>query len=324
MPGFAMIFPGQGSQQVGMGHDLYATSPAARAVFDEADLAWQGSLTRLIFEGPAEELTDTANAQPALFTTSLACLAALREALGGGPGPEPSLIAGHSLGEYSALAASGAFSFAAGFALVRERGRVMRAAGQAKPGRMAAILGLDRDTVGAICQEARDRAGQPVVVANDNAPGQVVISGTIDAVQVASEIAQGRGARRVLPLQLSIAAHSPLMEPAAASFLPLLRRAEITDPRVPVIANRDACPLTSAAGIVAELGGQLTSPVRWTDTIQYMVQHGITTFIEVGPKDVLTGLLKRIAPGVTGMACGGADGVAQAAQFLRQQPSPSQ
>ncbi|MCL6429391.1 MAG: ACP S-malonyltransferase [Anaerolineae bacterium] len=319
MPGYAVLFPGQGSQFVGMGRDLYDASAAARAIFDEADNLWQGELTRLVFEGPAEQLTDTVNAQPALYVTSLACWAALQEALAG-PADAPAVAAGHSVGEYAALAIAGAFSFSTGFGLVSERGRAMKAAGDGDPGGMAAILGLDLETVSDICREATAQTGQVVVVANDNAPGQVVISGSPEGARVAGELARARGARRVVPLAVSIAAHSPLMEPAATRFREALHRADLHPPRIPVIANRDARPLDSAEAVAAELEAQLISPVRWTSSIQYIIDQGISTFIEVGPKDVLTGLVRRIAPEATCIPCGDLAGVRQAADAIRQMP----
>ncbi len=319
MPGYALLFPGQGSQYVGMGQDLYTSSAAARAVFDEADQLWQGSLLRLVFEGPADELTATVNAQPALYVTSAACWAALQEALGGPSASQPAAVAGHSVGEYSALAAAGAFSFRTGLELVQKRGEAMKAAGQLRPGGMAAVLGLDPAAVEGACQEGSRQTGEAVVIANDNAPGQIVISGTSAALRAASEIARAKGAKRVIPLAVSIASHSPLMEPAAVRFAPFLREASLQLPRLPVIANRDARPLATADAVIAELDGQLTSAVRWTASVQCMAQQGITAFIEVGPKDVLTGLLKRIAPAATAIPCGTVGGVEQAARFLRQE-----
>jgi len=317
MPGFALVFPGQGSQYVGMGRDLYAASPAARAVFDEADQAWGGPLSQLMFEGPAETLTDTVNAQPALFVMSMACWAALGEALAGLQ-VQPAFVAGHSLGEYTALAAAGAFTFQTGFQLVRERGLAMKAAGEARPGGMAAILGLDAETVAALCREASAQTGEPVAVANDNAPGQIVISGAHEAVRTASDLAKAHGAKRVVPLAVSVAPHSPLMEPAAARFAPFLRQADLRSPRLPVVGNRQARPLTTVDEILDELTEQLTSQVRWTESIRYIEAQGISTFIEVGPKDVLTGLVKRIAPTATCIPCGSVSGVDQAAQLLRR------
>jgi [acyl-carrier-protein] S-malonyltransferase len=318
MPGYALLFPGQGSQYVGMGQDLHATSAAARAVFEAAAAAGHKSLQRLVFAGPAEELTDTVNAQPALFVTSMACWAALTESLAGAP-PRPAFVAGHSLGEYTALAVAGAIPFNAALALVLERGRAMRAAGEAQPGMMAAVLGLATAEVEGACRKAAAEVGQVVVVANDNAPGQIVISGAPEAVRAAGELAKARGARRVIPLAVSIGAHSPLMEPARARFAPALARAGIRAPELPIIGNREATPLTTATEVIAELDAQLVSPVRWTATIQYMVEQGVSTFIEVGPKDVLTGLGRRIAPAATFVACGTTAQVEQAAQLLRAQ-----
>jgi [acyl-carrier-protein] S-malonyltransferase len=317
MPGYAMIFPGQGSQYVGMGRDLYTTSPAAKAVFAAADEAWRGSLTHIIFEGPAESLTDTSNAQPALYVMSLACRAALQEAMGTKTSCQPAYVAGHSLGEYSALGMAGVFSFAEGLKLVRARGQAMRAAGDVQPGGMAAILGLDTPVVAGLCRETSVQTGQPVVIANDNAPGQVVISGAREAVAAVGERAKALGAKRVLPLAVSVAAHSPLMGSVMQGFGPVLRSAQIDVPRISVIGNVQAQPLTTASQVVAELDAQLTSPVRWVDSVQYMVAHGIHTFIEMGPKEVLAGLVKRIVPDATCVSCGSVPGVEQAAQFLQ-------
>jgi len=319
MPGFAVLFPGQGSQYVGMGQDLYDSSPAARTIFEAADRVCGKPLTRVLFEGPAEVLTDTAYAQPALFVMSLACWAALREALADGPELEPAFAAGHSVGEYAALTIAGAIAFADALQLVCQRGQAMRAAGETQPGRMAAILGLNIDVVERICREASQSAGEPVVVANDNAPGQIVISGSSAAVQAASEMAKAEGAKRVIPLAVSIAAHSPLMEAAMARFSPALRQVVFQAPRVSVIGNRYARPLATAEEVVSELDAQLTSQVRWTSSIRYIVEQGASAFVELGPKDVLTGLVRRIAPPATCLPCGTVSDVARAAQFLREQ-----
>ena len=313
MPGFALLFPGQGSQHVGMGRDLYEASPAARAVLNGDGCA---GLSRLMFEGPADTLTDTANAQPALLVASLACWAALQEALAGRLQAPPAFVAGHSMGEYTALAVAGALSTPAALRLVQARGQAMKAAGDAQPGGMAAILGLDAQTVAALCDQARAETSAPVVVANDNAPGQVVISGAQAAVQAATELARAAGARRVVPLAVSIAAHSPLMELAAERFRPALRQAELRPAAVPVVGNVSARPLVAAEDLIAELDAQLTSPVRWTDSVRYMVEQGVSVFVEVGPKDVLTGLVRRIAPQATCVACGTVEGVQQAARVL--------
>lgn len=320
MPGLALIFPGQGSQYVGMGQELYAASPAARAVFDEAARAGFGGTLRLMFEGPAAQLTETVNAQPALFIASLACHAALYEALGeDGAAGRPDLLAGHSLGEYSALAVAGAFSLQTGLHLVQERGQAMRVAGEARPGTMAAVLGLPTELVSSLCEEVGSTSGEVAVVANDNAPGQIVIAGTPAGVEAASQLARARGAKRVVPLAVSVGAHSPLMEPARARFAPTLRSSAIGAPHPPVVGNCHARPLTSAQDVLEELEAQLVSPVRWVATIQYMIERGVSTFIEVGPKDVLTGLGKRIAPAATFVPCGTLAEVQQAAALLRGQ-----
>lgn len=287
----AFLFPGQGSQFVGMGRDLYRREPAARAVYDRADAQLGFSLSRLCFEGPEEELTDTVNQQPALFTTSLAAWETIR-ARGGLPPAD--YVAGHSLGELSALAAAGSLSFDDGLRLVRRRGEAMKAAGEQQPGGMAALIGLDADAVASLCAQAADQTGLPVQVANDNCPGQVVISGDATALSRAVELAQSAGARKVVPLPITIAAHSALMTPAATLFAEAVDATPIQPPRLPVIANVGARPLTSVEDIRAELKAQLTSPVAWTGTIRYLSEQGVDAYVEVGPGDVLLGLVKRI------------------------------
>jgi len=286
----AYLLPGQGSQFVGMGRDLYANFPAARAVFDQADHILDVDLSRLCFEGPAELLNDTANTQPAVFTTSIAALRVLEERRTN----HPAYVAGHSMGEFSALVAAGALSFEDGLRAVRERGRLMKLAGNHSPGGMAAVLGLEIDSLERICTAAREQSGEYVGIANDNCPGQLVISGALAPLAQAMELAQEQGAKRVVRLAVSIAAHSPLMARTAAEFRRFLDAVPFRDPSVPPVLNATARPLTDLDAIRDALGRQLTSPLRWTDSVRWMIEQGITRFIEVGPKDVLTGLLRRI------------------------------
>ncbi|WP_043097282.1 ACP S-malonyltransferase [Kallotenue papyrolyticum] len=287
----AWVFPGQGSQSVGMGQDVYQASPAARAIFDEADATLGFALSRLCFAGPPETLTQTENAQPALLTTSIALLAAARERAGDALS-EPALAAGHSLGEYSALVAAGALRFADALRLVRRRGELMAAA---REGTMAAIMGLDLESLRAVCAEASSVG--VVVVANENSPGQLVISGVTAAVERAMELARQRGAKRAVLLNVSAAFHSPLMEQAAAGLAEAVAAVtELQAPRFPVISNVTATPLTTPEAIRAELVAQVTAPVRWIASVERLVAAGVTHCIEIGPGTVLTGLIKRIAP----------------------------
>jgi [acyl-carrier-protein] S-malonyltransferase len=294
-PRLAFVFPGQGSQYVGMGRALYENFAEARAIFEEADRRLGYGLSRLCFEGPEEQLNDTFYTQPALLTVSIAAYEAWRTR-GGLP---PDLVAGHSLGEFSALVAAGALAFSDALGLVQERGRWMKWAGEQQPGAMTAVLGLERAVLEEICEEAWRETGEAVVVANDNCPGQLVISGGQRAIARAGELARARGARRVIPLAVSIAAHSPLMAPAVEPFRSVLETIPFSPPRVPVIGNVEARPLDGHPDALrGELAGQLTAPVRWTESVRCMVDQGVEVFIEFGPRDVLSGLIRRIAPHV--------------------------
>ncbi|MCI0644646.1 MAG: ACP S-malonyltransferase [Chloroflexi bacterium] len=273
-----------------MGQELYLNEPASRAVFDQADEQLGFSLSRLCFEGPEESLTDTANQQLALLVTSVAAWRAMQAH----DFPRPDYVAGHSLGEFSALVAAGSLDFADALALVRRRGQLMKQAGDQEPGAMAAILALDVAQVTELCAQAEATTGRPVQVANDNCPGQVVISGDQEALAEAVRLAEAAGARKVVRLPITIAAHSRLMAPAATEFAEAVEATPIRPPKVPVMANVTACPLTEPAGIRAELEAQLTASVRWTDSIKYLLGQGVDTFVEVGPGDVLLGLVKRI------------------------------
>lgn len=289
----AFLFPGQGSQHVGMGYDLYEREPVARAVFDQADEQLGFPLAQLCFHGPKELLMDTANQQPALFVTSVAMLRVMAAHDWQPVGP-PHYVAGHSLGELSALTAAGALTFSDGLALVRRRGELMKMAGQQKPGGMAAILGLDVAQVAEICLRAETAAARPLQVANDNCPGQVVISGDSEALAAAVTLAQSAGARKVVTLPITIAAHSALMVPAATDFALAVDATPLRTPDFPVIGNVSGRPLTTVPEIRAELKAQLTSPVRWADSINYLRLQDVDTFVEVGPGDVLLSLVKRI------------------------------
>ncbi len=300
MSKIAFLFPGQGSQHVGMGQDLYETYPEARATFDQADEVLGFALSDLCFNGPEETLNDTINTQPAIFVTSVALLRALESK----KLQAPSFVAGHSLGEYSALLAAGAMDFAAGLQLVRERGRLMKEAGERSPGGMAAVLGLETEVVDQICRQARKETGGVIQVANYNSPGQIVISGDFRTRDVAIELAKAEGARRVVPLAVSIAAHSPLMECIADEFRQAVEAVEFQRSVVPVVANVSATPLENIEGIREELVRQLTSSVRWIESVRHMIDQGVKEFVEIGPKDVLTKLMRRIDKSVQAISVG--------------------
>lgn len=294
----ACVFPGQGSQSVGMGRDLYDNFKSAREVFDQADEVVGSSLSRLCFEGPEDELRQTINAQPAILTVSYACLAAAREA---NPGfTPPDFVAGHSLGEYTALIAAGVVDFATAVYLARERGRLMHETGTVRPGSMAAVMGLDEVSLSEVCRQA----GAHVV--NINCPGQLVISGDRDNVTRAMELAKDKGASRVIPLPVSAAFHSPLMQPAVDGMTGIISSLTFGEPVVPIIANTSARPLTTAESVKAELLAQICSCVQWQSSIEYMVNQGVTVFYEMGPGRVLSGLIKRINREVTTLNIGDA------------------
>ncbi len=296
----AFIFPGQGSQTVGMGRDLAATFPAAKQIFDEADALLGFALSQLMWDGPAEDLNDTVNTQPALFVHSLAAFRVFSHLY---PDFHPAALAGHSLGELSALAASGALTFADGLRLVRTRGELMKRAGEAAPGGMAAMLGLDIPTLEKVCSEA-SRQGELVQVANDNCPGQVVISGAKPAVERAIELAKAAGAKRAMPLAVSIAAHSPLMASIQEEWNAAVQSVAMNDAGIPVVGNVHARPMISAADLRADIMAQMQSRVRWTESVQWMSGNGIRSFVEVGSGSVLIGLIKRIDASAVGQSLG--------------------
>ena len=310
----AFLFPGQGSQAVGMGADVFEASPAARRVFESADEALGMSLSTICFQGPDDVLRETINTQPAIVTVSLALLAALQEALNEHTSYWsspliPSYTAGHSVGEYAALVVSGALRLQDAIRLVRERGRLMHHEGTVCPGGMAAVIGMDAEILQEVCQEASSQAvatpgtinhpglGQ-VSVANFNAPGQIVISGEQGALSLAMEQAKARGAKRIIPLTVSGAFHSQVMQPAAEGLARAMNSYKVFDATIPIIGNIHAAPLTEAHAIREELAQQIAAPVQWIRTIEYLVEAGVTTFLEIGPGQALTGMVKRIAKGV--------------------------
>jgi [acyl-carrier-protein] S-malonyltransferase len=304
----ALLFPGQGSQTVGMGKALAENFAAARAVFEEVDGALGEALSAIVFAGPADRLTLTENAQPALMAVSLAVTRVLEAEAGFDLARDAQFVAGHSLGEYSALAAAGTFSIADTARLLRTRGLAMQKAVPVGIGAMAALLGLDFDTAAAVAAEAAQ--GQVCQAANDNGAGQVVVSGDKAAVERAVEIAKGKGAKRAMLLPVSAPFHCALMAPAAEVMAAALAQVAVNPPAVPVVANVLARPIQDPAEIVQALVAQVTGTVRWRESVAFMAGAGVTTFYEVGAGKVLSGLVKRIAAGATASAIGSPEDVA--------------
>ena len=286
IPKIAYVFPGQGSQAIGMGFDLYQSSPQARQVFEEADQALQFPLSRLCFEGPEEELRETVNAQPAILTVSIAYLKITSEVNGT---IKPVFVAGHSIGEYTALVAANVLAFADAVRLVRERGRLMQEAGKIKPGGMAAVIGLDETSVEEICFETGAQ------IANINCPGQTVVSGTREAIERSIDLAQSRGAGGVVPLEVSGAFHSSLMQSTVEGMAQAISQVNFRPPEVPIVANSTAKPVTTVDKVKKELLRQLCHCVQWQPSVEYMAGVGVSIFIEIGPGIVLSKLIKRIA-----------------------------
>ena len=285
--GYSYVFPGQGSQSVGMGLELFHTSRAAREVFEEADDSLGFRLSRIIFEGPSRELQDTMNSQPAIMVVSIACWKAWNEILGS-QSPRPVSVAGHSLGEYTSLVVAGAVSFRDGVRLVRERGRLMHEASEARPGGMAAIIGLDEFALEHICAETG------VELANVNSDDQIVISGDKIAVARSMDLATARGAKKTVPLQVSGAFHSSLMAQAQEGLAEALAEVNLRDPEVPIVVNSIAASVTTAAQVRKELITGLCHCVQWKKSVHYMVEAGASHFVEFGPARVLSSLIKRI------------------------------
>ncbi|MFC2012585.1 ACP S-malonyltransferase [Chloroflexota bacterium] len=298
----AYVFPGQGAQSVGMGRDFYDSFASAKAIFAQADEVLGFPLSRLCFEGPEEELRLTINAQPALVTVSYACLKIVQELSDGGL-PLPTFVAGHSLGEYTALAAANVLDFATTVRLARERGRLMYEAGLENPGGMTAIIGLDEALLVEVCKET------DTCIANYNSPVQMVISGAMEHLPRAAELALEKGASRVVPLQVSGAFHSPFMKPAQESLSAIIATLNFNDPAFPIIGNVKAQPMTTADAIKTELTEQLLNGVQWQRSVEYMIDNGVSTFIEIGPGRVLSGLIRRINKEVSTQNIGDAEAI---------------
>jgi [acyl-carrier-protein] S-malonyltransferase len=304
----AYVFPGQGSQAVGMGKALAETFPAARQVFEEVDAALEDKLSTVMWEGPADAVTLTENAQPALVAVSLAAMRVLESEAGVDLKRDAAFVAGHSVGEYSALAAAGSLTIGDAVRLVRTRGRAMQRAVPVGMGAMAALLGVDFEQAASIAAEAAQ--GELVQAANDNGGGQVVVSGHKAAVERAVEVAKAKGVRRAMLLPVSAPFHSALMQPAAEVMAEALAKVTIKPPVVPLIANVTARPVSDPADILRGLVEQVTGTVRWRESVAYMASQGVTDFYEVGSGKVLAGLVKRIADGANGVSIGTPDDVA--------------
>lgn len=309
----AFVFPGQGSQQVGMGKAIAEERTSAKLVFEEADQALGYALSELCFEGPEEELRLTANTQPAILTTSVALLGVLQEEVG----VKPDFVAGHSLGEYSALVAADAITFAEAVQTVHKRGTYMEQAVPAGVGSMSAVLQLDRDKLDEVCKEASrpDSVAEP---ANYNCPGQIVISGHKEAVERAGVAAAEAGARRVVPLVVSGPFHSSLMKPAQEQLAKALEEVSIQDAKIPVVANVTAQAVTEASQIRELLVEQVSSPVLWEDTVRYLVDQGVTTFVEIGAGNVLAGLVRKVDRKAKVLNVQDLAGVEQVREYLKQ------
>ncbi|MDM5319894.1 ACP S-malonyltransferase [Bacillus altitudinis] len=312
MTKIAFLFPGQGSQKIGMGKDLFDQEAVSKAVFEEADKTLGFDLSSMIFEGDAEELTLTYNAQPALLTTSIAILKKFEES-----GIKADYAAGHSLGEYTALVAAGAISFQDAVYAVRKRGELMNEAVPAGEGAMAAILGLDQTVLLEVTKEVTE-SGHLVELANLNCPGQIVISGTAKGVEIASEKAKEKGAKRAIVLEVSGPFHSALMKPAAEKFTDVLSKLDIEDAKIPVISNVTADTVTSREAIETRLIEQLYSPVRFEESVERLIDLGVTTFIEIGPGKVLSGLVKKVNRRLTTISVSDQETIEAAIETLKE------